>query len=262
MAAKRVNRRRGSKSRFEWPEINWRRWLASMVLLGVLLGAYQGTIWLMDKPIESVTVAGTFQRVASVRVEAAIEPFLTEGFLGIDLNLVRQRLEEIPWIASARVQRKWPSVVAVAIEEERAAARWGKNGLLNVNGHLFVEHATHVPIELARLNGPDGTQLEVARRYFQLQTLLEQRGLSVTELQLNERGAWVARLSNGIQVRFGSVSLNQRMQRFFRAFDQVIAPINEKVRYVDMRYTNGFSVGWKNSGSMNAAINLETDGNG
>ena len=33
--------------------------------------------------------------------------------------------------------------------------------------------------------------------------------------------------------------------RFYAALDEVVAPVAADVRFVDMRYTNGFSIGWK-----------------
>jgi cell division protein FtsQ len=264
MGARRTNRRQKAKvqPRFTMPQVNWLALLNSVLLGGVLLGTYQGTVWLMDQPIEAVNVQGSFQRVPSVRVEAALAPFMDEGFLSVSLNAIRQELEAVPWVASAAVRRKWPGALEVTVTEERAAARWGKSGLLNTQGKLFVERATHLPVELPRLDGPAGSEQRVAQRYFDLQQRLEQRGVSAIALTLNERGAWNLRLTNGIEVRFGSVAVDERISRLFLALDQVIAPISERVDYVDMRYTNGFAIGWKKANSRNASLELETGPHG
>jgi cell division protein FtsQ len=52
-------------------------------------------------------------------------------------------------------------------------------------------------------------------------------------------------LSNGIGVRLGSQDVDLRLERFFEALDTVVSPVAADVQFVDMRYTNGFSVGWK-----------------
>ena len=64
-------------------------------------------------------------------------------------------------------------------------------------------------------------------------------------LGLDGRGAWTVLLSNGIGVRLGSQDVDIRLARFFEALDSVVAPVAVDVQFVDMRYTNGFSVGWK-----------------
>jgi len=158
---------------------------------------------------------------------------------------VQRAVAELPWIESASVRRSWPSTLSVTVAEERAAARWGKAGLLNVYGELFVAKTSHIPAELPRLNGPAGFELEVARRFFELDKRLMQRGLTATSLKRDGRGSWQLGLSNGMQVRFGAISIDSRIERFFDALDGVLAPVAEKVNYVDMRYTNGFAIGWK-----------------
>ncbi|MGI9307676.1 MAG: cell division protein FtsQ/DivIB [Gammaproteobacteria bacterium] len=262
MGRKRVNRRRTKKqARFEWSQLNWRRPVYAAVLLGVLGVTYEGTMWLMDRPIDAIVVQGAFERVPAVRVESALVDHLHQGFLSVNLNILRQKVEALPWVERATVRRKWPAQILVSVFEEQAVARWGDDGLLNTYGHLFVDHATHIPVELPRLQGPDGTQEVVVHRYADLQKKLAQRGLSAISLELDQRGAWQLEISNGMSVRFGAFSIDQRINRFFRAFDPVIAPVGEHVSYVDMRYTNGFAIGWKTPGSFHAQRKQEADPN-
>ena len=86
---------------------------------------------------------------------------------------------------------------------------------------------------------------EVAARYVAIQEQLVHRGLALAALALDKRGAWSLSLSNGIQVRLGSQDVDVRLARFFEALDSVVAAVAADVSYIDMRYTNGFAVGWK-----------------
>ena len=260
MGAKRTNRRKSpakQKRSFTMPAINWRYVFSGVAATAILVSTYQGTMWLMDQPIEAVKVKGTFQRVPSVRIEAALDPFLNEGFLSLNLNAVRSELDSIPWVASSSVRRQWPGVLEVTVAEEQAAARWGKAGLLNTRGELFVEKAKDIPVELPRLSGPRGSERQVAERYFELQKRMEQRGLSVTVLALDKRGSWSMRLSNGVDVRLGSNGIDDRTVRLFRALDEVVAGQSDSIAYIDMRYTNGFAIGWKKAGARNASLDSE-----
>jgi len=258
MAARRTNRRKTKqKKQFTLPQVNWAAMANIAAVTIVLAGVYQGTVWLMDQPIEAVRVQGTFQRVPSVRVEAAMADYLDEGFLSLDLSEVQARLADIPWVAKASIRRQWPGVLEVTVVEEQAAARWGKSGLLNTRGELFVEGATHLPVELPRLSGPEGSEQDVAQRYFELQKKLEQRGLSVVALSLDARGSWQLILSNTIEVRLGSNDIDQRVARLFLALDQVLAADSSRVAYIDMRYTNGFAVGWKPASARKASVHME-----
>ena len=46
--------------------------------------------------------------------------------------------------------------------------------------------------------------------------------------------------------------IDSRMERFFSALDKVVAEQMDQVDYIDMRYTNGFAIGWKEQSPMNA----------
>jgi len=251
MRLKRANRRKSaprSRQKFRWPtlpSINWGL-LANVCLLAVFsVLTYFGTLWLMDRPINSVRIEGRFERVTAMQVEAALSPYLDKGFLSLNIGDAQRAVARLPWVERASIRRSWPAALNVTVTEERAAARWGENGLLNVYGELFVREAKHVPAELPRLRGPDGTEIQVAKRYFDLDARLQQRGLKAVSLSLDARGSWELGLSNGMQVRLGAVDVDGRAARFFVALDSVLDPLSEQIHYIDMRYTNGFAVGWK-----------------
>ena len=52
-------------------------------------------------------------------------------------------------------------------------------------------------------------------------------------------------LSTGVTVRLGRRQVDERMDRFVQFGAQVIAGQAADIRYVDMRYSNGFSIGWR-----------------
>jgi cell division protein FtsQ len=161
-------------------------------------------------------------------------------------------------VATARVSRQWPDTLDVTVTEETPAARWGADGLLNPQGRLFVRHTSHIPAELPRLNGPEGSEADVAARYIAVQEQLLERGLAVEAVELDGRGAWTVILSNGIGVRLGSQDVEARLTRFYEALDTVVTPVATDVQFVDMRYTNGFSIGWKRQRSHSATTESAT----
>ena len=56
-------------------------------------------------------------------------------------------------------------------------------------------------------------------------------------------------------VRLGRQAVTERLERFIRLASPMVAKRTEEIRYVDMRYTNGFSIGWnKRSAVAGASI--------
>lgn len=223
---------------------------------GSLLGAAM-LMWLvlllLDRPVQRVEVAGQFHRVSPLQVEQAVVPFTRTGFISVELEKIKAAVESIPWVDRARVERSWPGGVAVFVSEQIPGARWGERGLLNSRGELFVKEARFIPAELPQLNGPDGTETEVARLYLDTYPRLSTVGLRLSRVSLDPRGAWELTVTSaqntvanvgGVAVRLGRLDIERRLERFIRAASPVVASQAGSVAYVDMRYSNGFAVGW------------------
>jgi cell division protein FtsQ len=69
--------------------------------------------------------------------------------------------------------------------------------------------------------------------------------MRIAALRLDERGAWEFDLDNGVTVRLGRRQVDERLDRFIRTASQVIAHRVGEISYVDMRYSNGFAIGWR-----------------
>lgn len=253
----RANRKRREQPVVKLPPIPW---VTIGSVIGVLVmagGLVSAGRWVLNRPVERVVLNGEFERVSADRLEAVLRKAVGKGFLGADLRAIQEQVMAQPWVATARVSRQWPDTLDVTVTEEEPAARWGADGLLNPRGRLFVRHTTHIPAELPRLNGPEGSEAEVAARYVAIQEHLVLRGLRIAALELDGRGAWSLVMSNGIGVRLGSQDVDARLTRFFEALDTVVAPVAADVQFVDMRYTNGFVIGWKRERAASTVINEE-----
>ena len=114
------------------------------------------------------------------------------------------------------------------------------------SSHSETVDAAHVPAELPRLSGPEGTESQVAQRYLSIQGRMLEAGMRIAALRLDERGAWEMDLDSGVTVRLGRRQVEERIDRFIRTASQVIAHRLSDITYVDMRYSNGFAIGWRN----------------
>ncbi len=245
----RVKKSSRPESRWHLPAIDWKsygRKSAVLALVACCLGALG---WALNRPISAISMDGTFQRVSPGQIEKAATPYLESGFMSADLDAIQRAVEILPWVDHARVQRHWPTSVHVTIVEQTPAARWGESGLLNTRGELFVREAAHVPSELPRLSGPPGTESRVAHQYLAAETRVLEAGRRIAALRLDERGAWEIDLDSGVTVRLGRRDVDARLDRFIRTAVPVISHREPDVNYVDMRYSNGFAIGWRTAGT-------------
>ena len=257
MMGRPKNRRKPRETRWQLPPINWRALGVVLGVPAVLAGVALAALWVLNQPIETVAVSGRFQRVAPVDVERVVKTQVHgAGLLSVDLVAVRRAIQTLPWVDGVSVQRAWPRGLDVLVVEQTAAARWGERGLLNTRGELFDSDERHMPPELARLSGPPGKEAAVAQRYLAAEGRLMQAGLRLTAIRLDARGAWEMDLANGVTVRLGRRQVDERFEKFISTALKLVTQRGEDIAYVDMRYTNGFAIGWR----VNAARGAGKDG--
>ncbi len=196
-------------------------------------------------PVQRVLVEGAFERVSPTDVENAVLPHLRGGFFTVDLDAIRAAAESLPWVARAQVLREWPDRVRIIVAEEQPAWLWGNDGLLNARAELFATGETDRPTSLPRLDGPAGTERLLAQQYLEFDTTLTRCAMRVARVELDARRATRLTLAGGIVLRLGRNEVPERADRFCDAVLAAVASRLDDVAYVDMRYTNGFAVGWR-----------------
>jgi len=250
MARKQARRRKQKTTRrFVIPKIHLGRILAPFLAIGIVFATYQLSLKMLDREISSIEISGPLQRVTALDIEEAISEEIEAGFVGADIDRIQEKIVALPWIDQARVARRWPSRISISVTEQVPAAVWGDSGLLNTRGELFVTDLRHVPAEMPRLSGPDASSAEVAARYLAVREQLIPLGLDVRRVHLDARGSWEMTLGNGIEVRLGRKAVADRTALFLAVVAEIITGRAMEIAYVDMRYSNGFTIGWK-SGSQ------------
>jgi len=251
----RGNRRKAAPLKLpKLPTVKWPRLeidLARVLGLGAAalmgLGIYALGRNLLELPVQRLEIAGSFQRVTELEIEAAAAPAVDGSFVSVDLDEVRRLVETIDWVDSVSVERDWPGTIRISYTEHRAAARWGESGLLDTSGELFAEDAGPEYGELPRLDGPADSHRRVAARYLDVRDRLTRAGLTLDVLSMDARGAFTIGLIGGIKVRIGRDDVDGRIDRFFTVAVPALAADIERAQYVDMRYPSGFAVGWRSA---------------
>ncbi len=255
MKRSKVNRRKAVTRRSPLPrvKIDLRALLLAPAMLAILSGVFFVTQALLDRPVKQLRLHGAFQRVTPIQVEAALAPALDRGFLSSNLGELRRLVEALDWVDDVAIARVWPDTLEVRVLEHQAAARWGETGLLNTNGELFIDESRYEFPELPHLAGPRGDERRVASQYSALRGRLAEANLALDTLSMDERGAWQIELASGQEIRLGRRNLQQRMDRFFQVVMPVLAAEMPRVSYIDLRYTNGFAVGWLDERALQVA---------
>jgi cell division protein FtsQ len=196
-------------------------------------------------PIRYVRIEGVFQYITKDEVKQAVLKQVMNGFLNADVQVIRQSLLSLPWIAQVNVKRIWPDAIEIRVYEQYPVARWGQIGLLNAQGDLFIPPNLAKFNQLPLLNGPLGQEKKLVEWMKQLQTALAKQSLAFTELTINDRRAWTVILSNQIELKLGRKDPLEKLQHFLPTVPILGAERIAAITAVDLRYPNGYAVTWK-----------------
>jgi cell division protein FtsQ len=224
--------------------------LSHFLLGSAALLAVAGAIWGFfhvtgAEPVARLQVEGRMLRVDAAQVDAAVRPLLDARFVEVDLHAIQNAVSALPWVARARVERAWPATVRVRVWEREPAARWGEDSLLDTDAGLFAPAGRDIPHGLPLLSGPEGSAPAVLAAHRQISRRLDGTPFALAGLHRDARGDWTATTTGGVELRFGRNDPLTTLDMLLGPGARALAANLEEVAHIDLRYTNGFSVGWR-----------------
>ncbi len=199
-----------------------------------------------NAPVDNVVIKGSFERLSRGELTAIIAPSIRVGYLTVDLQEIKENLEQLPWVRRASLRRKWPHTIEVRVLEQEPYVRWGTHSFLNNQGQVFSPKEP-VNVALVSLHGPEGMQLDLMHRFERLQQRLKAYGLLISEYRVDRKDAQRVMLSNGIELVFGRSDSDGKLDRFVKIYRSELIDRVQEIGKIDVRYTNGLAVQWRSS---------------
>lgn len=151
--------------------------------------------------INRVTVEGRKETPSEVLI-GAVEHEAGDPILTVDAEAMRTRLEALPWVRAAMVERRLPGEIRLTIEERVPLALWQRDGRY----HLVDRYGATMPVaDVSRyagmivLTGPDAPAH--AKALLDLLALEPDLGARVIAAQRVGARRWNLRLDNGVDIR-------------------------------------------------------------
>jgi len=236
-----------------WDNALLLRNIANTLLFLAVSAAVSGAAYYMVHlpgmfPLHSVRLSVAPQQVVAEDVLAVVRGELRGNFFTVDIDHLRQALEKLPWVRSVNIRREFPDRLMVQLEEHQALAHWNNSArfdglrteLVNRQGEVFNGESKQA---MPNFIGKAGDANEIAQHYAQFSKQLAVLNLQLNQIALSPRHAWQLRLSNGMLLELGREEMQSRLARFVAVYPYSLAEHSGSVRYVDMRYRNGFAVG-------------------
>ncbi len=240
--------------------------VAVTLVLGLCAGGWRLLHFVGSVPVSRVAVTGTLLHVDRNLLVQRVRPLLLgAGFMTVDLQAIRAEVLQLPWIADVSIQRRWPDELVIAVIEQEAIARWGKDGLLNRSGEVFRPQPLGDVNQLPVLFGPDELSGEVKERYAQLRELLDEQKLALASLGCDEARQLVGNIAKcGCELRLGSgdgIEENAQLCAGLPRRDLSTQMVSGITSTSDLRYSNGDSGGLE-AGSESARASADGYMNG
>ncbi len=196
--------------------------------------------------IKEVKIDGNLNAEDRQELKNIVRARITRGFFHVPMNELEQRLAGLPWVYRAKVRRVWPDTLTIKIYAEVPMARWGNSGLMNTDGELFFPSSIESYNSLPMLFGEQIRAKNLARVFEDSMQQLEPLGLQLQGLFEDQRQSKHLILSNGLILTVGDGGVEKKIARFITAYEQYLSSHLLAVKKVDLRYTNGLAVEWKN----------------
>jgi len=220
-------------------------WALAIALVALpVVAVVNGWIGAERWPLRTLRITDGLQRVDAEKLRTTVLPYAQPGFFAVRLADAQAAVAKLPWVERAEVRKRWPDILEVHVIEHKPFALWGKDRLLSERGRLFPAKGITLPRGLPQLGGPDARVGEVVALYNESRVLFASSGNDVRELALDRRGSWSLRLSNGAEVVVGRSDARPRLARFARLLPQLLSQQQRALLRADLRYTNGFALGW------------------
>jgi len=219
-----------------------------LIFIGLWLGGYLPKVmsglnaWKVDRlmaagfVVEQVDVMGEGRlNERDIRLAARIQT--GSYFFGVDLDEVRDRTENLPWVDRAVVRRLWPNRIVVQVVETKPYAMWQKEGelhLLAKSGEPIVpvKEAASIPTSLKTYVGPDAPTHARAIEA----TLISHDDIwsRVESLVQFPSGRWDLHMNNEIIVRLPSENVDAAVRRL-ATLDRETFILSRDLGVIDLR---------------------------
>jgi cell division protein FtsQ len=161
-----------------------------------------------------------------------------DPILGIDIAAVRQRLEDLPWIVSASVERRFPDRLVISVKEAAPMALWQRKQklyLVSKNGDVIETANLAKYAKLLIIVGDEAPKK--AQALFDMLDKEPDLRSHVTAAVLVGNRRWNIRMDNDIDVKLPEEGAADAWQRF-ASLNRQNDLLDKDILAIDLRVPN------------------------
>jgi cell division protein FtsQ len=244
--------------------------LLTLLILVIIVTMAHNKLSHMVLPITKVQVIApvryvTEEEVQTILMKNGIDQI---GFFYINMQKIKTALQENHWISQVNVSRIWPDTIRIVFNEDKPLAFWDQNSVVTrhscelmpitaqVKAGLKLEMEELKMNEMPSLLGDEKNLQKLCDTLENLQKSIRPIDIGIKKLAMSKRGSWYLELSNDLIVLLGNKDILSRVSKLISFYPNIeklqnlngdtsdhVRDAGSVIRYVDLRYNNGFAVG-------------------
>lgn len=211
----------------------------SVTVFSVMVAVILLILQLANKELHHLEVRGLFKHVTAADVQLEVRDIFPSGFVSLDVEVLKDRIEAMPLVASANVEKSWAGTVYVDLVEEVPVAIWNDTKLLSQKGEILPVSISDM--ELPTLVSGDQDSRKLMEHFLLFNRWAKRHGLEVKALTYSTSG-WMLDHENGLKVWLDGANAIKGLKQLEHVIDRIQI---ERISRIDMRYEQGFAVAWK-----------------
>ena len=216
----------------------------------IILGIYFNIKNIGDRktyfPIKNISIESKIINVNKDEIFEKSRNYLdAKSFFNFKINILKKEIEKVSWVKSANIRRVYPDGIKIYIEEHVPIAIWNNESYMNNTGDIFFIH--NIRKNLPAINSSQSRNKIMFEYFSLLLKYISENNLDIKIKKIEENNirSFSVYFFSGIIVKFGSKDIKDKIHTFIKVHKTLNSSDLEKIRYIDMRYSNGFSIAWK-----------------
>ena len=217
---------------------------SSLIILVIFLSYY----FYKEIPlhIEKVKVDGNLTYINKDNLNKVISENIKEkGFFDLDAVALKKEIEQTEWVRVANIKKIFPNKLHINIVEHIPTAIWNDSKLINNKGEVFKAKISNP--KMVRLYANTDNRSKDLHKYLDIiRSEIKARKIEflVKKIRENPERSVIVEISTNKKIFLGNKDIMEKISRFFKAYSLINRNDIINIKYFDMRYSNGFSVGW------------------
>ena len=197
--------------------------------------------------IQELQIKGKFRYLDVADVDAVLRKQELGNFFSVKLDQLRLKVEELEWVQSANVRRKWPNSLRISVVEHQPAMRWGDDKWVSTSGVIIKLPSTVTARKVVALEGDDAQSEQILLQAVRWLNAFKNDGIELRKVTLSSSQAWTlvlycADLNSEFDLLLGSDDIAERLARFKVLFKEQLKRSEYRLKRVDARYPDGLAV--------------------